>query len=169
MKKLVSVNDLMQQDYVYQLSEPPGENFDPQFKPDLTPAQMLALGVFGGVYLRDCRDEFPPAWFERAKFADGPRSDPSLNYFRVAASLPLSRWRQKGWLSPEDPRGWFQWYCRYYQGRRLEGEDRRQIGRWYAMRRHVGAITKNCECADEKCRRKQRQALLHWAYDSRRL
>ena len=64
MSKLVRVSDLMQKNYAYQLSESVGENFDTRFKPDLTPAQMLALGVFGGVYLRDCGEEFPADDFE---------------------------------------------------------------------------------------------------------
>jgi hypothetical protein len=76
-------------------------------------------------------------------------------------------WRRKGWIHPDDPRGWFQWYCRYYMGRRLPGEDGRQIKRWKAMRRHIAQIRNNCDEGDTSCRRKQRQALLHWAYDSR--
>lgn len=164
---LVKVNDRMQSGYEYLITESPGCDFDPDFCPQLTPAEMLALGVFGGIYMRDCGAEFPTEWFTNARFATGTARDPSLNYFRVDASLPLSHWRDKGWLSPEDPRGWFQWYCRYYMGRRLPGEDRRQIQRWRAIRRHAGAIRKNCEPGDCSCRRKQRQALLHWAYDSR--
>jgi hypothetical protein len=166
MASLVKVNDSMQQGYEYLLSEKPGCNFDPQFAPELTPAEMLSLGVFGGVYLRDCTAEFPGQWFAKAKLARESR-DPELNYFRVDASLPLSEWVRKGWIYPDDPRGWFQWYCRYYMGRRLGEEDQRQIGRWKAIKRHAGAIRKNCEPGDCNCRRKQRQALLHWAYDSR--
>lgn len=166
MPGLVRVNDSMQQGYEYVLSEKPGSNFDPQFTPELTPAEMLGLGVFGGVYMRDCAAEFPGQWFAQAKLA-GEAKDPELNYFRVDASLPLSEWARKGWIYPDDPRGWFQWYCRYYMGRRLGEEDQRQIGRWKAIKRHAGAIRKNCEPGDCNCRRKQRQALLHWAYDSR--
>ena len=107
----------MQRNYRYELVEPIGRNFNPEFKPDLTPPEMLRLGVFGGRYMTDCRNEFPLSWFKGAKLA--PRSrDPSLNYFGVDASQPLSEWRKKGWLHPDDPRGWFQWYCRYYMGRR---------------------------------------------------
>jgi hypothetical protein len=111
MASLVKVNDSMQQGYEYLLSEKPGCNFDPQFAPELTPAEMLSLGVFGGVYLRDCTAEFPGQWFAKAKLARESR-DPELNYFRVDASLPLSEWVRKGWIYPDDPRGWFQWYCR---------------------------------------------------------
>jgi hypothetical protein len=129
---------------------------------------MLQLGVFGGKYMNDTKGEFPKSWFERAKLSSACR-DPSLNFFGVDASQPLSVWRKKGWIHPDDPRGWFQWYCRYYQGRRMTEEDQRQIGRWKAMRRHVQQIRQHCEPDDVFCRRRQRQALLHWAYDSRKI
>ena len=158
----------MQKGYRYERSEPIGRNFDPDFRPDLTPAEMLKLGVFGGKYMTDCREEYPRSWFAGAKLAKG-RSDPSLNYFGVSASQALSEWCRKGWIYPSDPRGWFQWYCRYYMGRRLPDEDARQIKRWKAIRRHVRQIQRNCERHDLSCRRRQRQAVLHWAYDSRRI
>ena len=167
-KKLVVVSDLMQKTYRYELTAPVGREFDPEFRPDLTPRQMLELGVFGGKYMTDCRDEFPADWFTHAKLSHD-RHDPSLNFFKVNASLPLWAWRHKGWIYKEDPRGWFQWYCRYYMGRRIPGEDQRQIKRWKAIHRHVSAITKNCKLGDLACRPKQRQAVLHWAYDSRKL
>jgi hypothetical protein len=165
-KKRVRVNDLMQKDYVYCLTEPEGENFHPEFKPELTPRQMLALGVFGGKYMTDCGREFP-GWLAGAKLCH-ERHDPRLNYFRINASLPLSVWRAKGWIYDADPRGWFQWYCRYYRGRRCP-DDERQIKRWKAVRRHLAQIKKNCARGRVSCRRKQRQALLHWAYDTRRV
>jgi hypothetical protein len=166
--RTVVVNDQMQQGYRYTLSQPPGRNFDTAFKPELTPREMLELGVFGGKYLTDCTAEFPPTWFSKAKLSP-ERSDAKLNYFGVSASQPLSVWRAKGWIHPDDPRGWFQWYCRYWMGRRNPEEDSRQIGRWKAMRRHLAQVRRNCEPGDLSCRRRQRQALLHWAYDSRRL
>jgi hypothetical protein len=167
-KQTILVNDKMQRAYCYVLSEPAGRNFHPSFQPELTPKDMLRLGVFGGKYMNDCCDEFPSDWFAEAKLS--PRTyDESLNYFGVKASQPLSVWRERGWINSDDPRGWFQWYCRYYIGRRMPDEDRRQIGRWSAMRRHVVQIRRNCEPGDLSCRRRQRQALLHWAYDSRTL
>ena len=166
--RTVTVDDRMQQGYRYELTEPAGRNFDPEFRPDLTPAGMLRLGVFGGKYMTDCRDEFPRDWFAGAKLATGA-ADSSLNCFGVGASQPLSVWRAKGWIHPDDPRGWFQWYCRYYMGRRTPDEDARQIKRWKAIRRHVRQLQINCEPGDIWCRRRQRQALLHWAYDSRKL
>lgn len=164
--KTVVVHDKMQDGYSYELSEPVGEHFADDFKPELTPGEMLELGVFGGVYMRDCRDEFPEQWFRQARLAPGAR-DPKINFFGVNASQPLSVWREKGWIHPDDPRGWFQWYCRYYMGRRVPSEDARQIKRWRQMTRHVGQIKAHCLPGDLDCRKRQRQALLHWAYDSR--
>ena len=163
----VVVHDRMQQGYVYQRTEPAGRNFHPDFRPELTPKEMLELGVFGGRYLTDCTEEFPAAWFKRAKLCP-ERHDPSLNYFGVLASQPLSAWESKGWVYHEDPRGWFQWYCRYYQGRRCP-DDERQIRRWRAFGRHSAQVRKNCRPGDIECRPRQRQALLQWAYDSRKM
>ena len=168
MKVRVVVNDLMQADYVYYRTEIPGKNFSKIFKPQLTPCEMLELGVFGGKYMTDCGAEFPKAWFKIAKLSADIKNT-KLNYFRVNASLPLSEWKRKGWLHPDDPRGWFQWYCRYYMGRRMPEEDLRQIERWRAFRRHAVAVEKFCRPGDMECRRRQRQALLQWAYDSRKI
>lgn len=166
-KKKILIKDKMQQGSYY-LSEPTGKNFDPEFKPELTPKEMLELGVFGGKYMTDCQGEFPADWFKKAKLSP-QKKDPSLNFFGVDASLPLKVWQKKGWIHPADPRGWFQWYCRYYFGRRMPEEDQRQIKRWKAIRRHIGAIKKNCPKGMLDCRKKQRQAVLHWAYDSRKI
>ncbi|NCO10899.1 hypothetical protein GW930_03270 [Candidatus Saccharibacteria bacterium] len=157
----------MQRGYSYERTALVGRDFPEDFKPELTPKEMLTMGVFGGVYMRDCRDEFPESWYENAKLA-ADRRDPACNYYGVLASQPLSEWQRKGWVQPQDPRGWFQWYCRYYMGRRTD-DDTRQIKRWRAMRRHVGQIKANCEPGDEQCRPRQRQVLLQWAYDSRKL
>ena len=167
MKRQVTVRDRMQKGYRYFRTEPPGRNFHPDFRPELTPQEMLALGVFGGRYMTDCRKEFPAAWFRRARLSPG-RHDAKLNFFGVRASQPLSVWRQKGWIHPDDPRGWFQWYCRYYMGRR-HPDDARQIARWRAVRRHIAQLKKHCMKGSLLCRPRQRQALLHWAYDSRRI
>ena len=167
-RKFVTVNDRMQKRYRYELVAPVGRNFDPAFKPQLTPAEMLALGVFCGKDMTDCQKEFPASWFKRARLSP-KRRDCSLNFFGVDSSQPLSEWRRKGWIHPDDPRGWFQWYCRYTMGRRMPEEDQRQIKRWKAIRRHVAQIRRHCEPGDLLCRPRQRQALLHWAYDSRRI
>lgn len=165
MKKRVVVNDKMQKDYCYELTEKMGQNFDPEFKPDFTPKQMLQMGVFGGKYMTDCQKEFPTDWFKKAKLCS-KKHDASLNFFEINASQPLSVWQKKGWIHPDDPRGWFQWYCRYFMGRRHE-DDKRQIRRWKAIKRHLSQIRNNCFPGNLACRPRQRQAVLHWAYDSR--
>ena len=166
--KRVVVNDSMQKGYFYYLSAPVGKNFDSEFKPELTPKELLELGVFCGKYMTDTQSEFPASWFKKAKLSPSG-ANCSFNYFGVDASQPLSVWQNNGWLHPDDPRGWFQWYCRYYMGRRSPEEDKRQIKRWKAFRRHITQLRKNCEPGDPFCRPRQRQALLHWAYDSRRI
>lgn len=168
--KTIIVNDKMQKNYHYQITESTGNNFRGDFNPELTPKEMLRLGVFGGRYMRDCKEEFPESWFVGAKFhpENTPGHSSRLNYFKVDASQPLSVWRKKGWIHQDDPRGWFQWYCRYYMGRRHEDDDR-QIKRWRAFKRHLSAVKKNCKKGDFSCRKKQRQALLHWGYDSRKI
>ena len=166
-KHIVVERDLMQLDYVYFLTEQVGKKFHPEFRPQLSPKEMLELGVFGGKYMSDCTAEFPVDWFEKARLCSEIH-DPDLNLFGVNASQTLAEWRRKGWIYKEDPRGWFQWYCRYYMGRRCP-DDERQIKRWKSMRRHIGQITKNCRPLDLDCRPRQRQALLHWAYDSRNI
>lgn len=168
MKKLIQVRDKMQSHYSYYITKPVGKSFHPDFKPELTPKQILELGVFGGKYMTDCRAEFPASWYLKAKLS--PKFyDKSLNYFGVKASQSLQIWKWKGWIYKDDPRGWFQWYCRYYMGRRIEVEDLRQIKRWKAMVRHLKQVKNSCRKGDFSCHRKQRQALLHWAYDSRKI
>jgi len=167
-KKMIVVRDKMQRNYRYILEKPVGKNFAPEFEPELTPKQMLELGIFGGKYMTDCRKEFPASWFKKAKLC-AQEHDPRLNFFGVNASQPLSVWKKKGWIHPADPRGWFQWYCRYYLGRRIEGYDDVQIKRWKMIRRHLAQIQKHCSRGDWRCRPRQRQALLHWAYDSRKI
>lgn len=166
-KKRVAVNNKMQKNYIYYLTEPIGKHFDEDFAPQLTPKQMLSLGVFGGVYMRDTIHEYPKDWFVKAKFSKG-RPDASLNLFKVKASTPPSYWRAKGWIHKDDPRGWFEWYCRYYMGRR-HPDDVRQIRRWRQIRRHIAQLQKHCKKGDTLCRPRQRQALLHFAYDGRKL
>jgi hypothetical protein len=184
------VNNKMKKGYSYRLQEEPGTNFAPTFKPYLTPGEILALGAFEGKYLNDCYTEFPAEWYLRA-LALGKLSpqkpDVSVNLFEIKSRLPLSEWVQNGWVPPRkgqrrhhdsmgrnilndpaknpDERGWFQWYCRYWMGRRIPELDEVQIGRWKAFTRHAGAVKKNCSPGSVTCRPKQRQALLHWAYN----
>jgi hypothetical protein len=159
----VHVEDTMQSGYAYELAAGEGEDFAEGFSPHFSPREMLEQGVFEGKYINDCRAEFPESWYEKARLSDKP--DPALNCFGVKSRQPLIVWRQKGWIYGPDPRGWFQWYCRYYLGRRLPEIDAIQIRRWRAFARHAGQVKANCDPGDIFCRPRQRQALLQWAHD----
>ncbi len=170
--KKVSVTNDFQKNYIYNLTEPTGRNFDSDFKPDLTPREMLRLGVFGGAYFIGVKNlvpkEYPRSWFEGVKLSPDHEKHAELNRFKIRASMPLAHWKAKGWINKQDPHGWFEWYCRYYLGRR-SADDECQIKRWKAIRRHTAQIKKNCKRGNLDCRKKQRQALLHWGYDSRKI
>lgn len=161
---MVIVNDKMQKGYTYELVAPMGGEFAADFKPELSPKEMLEMGVFEGHYLNDCQDEFPKDWFENAKLSPN-RADIECNLMKVKSRQSLLVWRQKGWIIEPDVRGWFQWYCRYYMGRRIIGVDEVQIKRWRAFKRHKAQIEYHCNLLDMECRKKQRQALLQWAYN----
>lgn len=170
--KKITVNDRMQKNYTYEITAKEGDWKDeyPDFTPDLSPKEMLSLGVFEGKYFNDCRNEFPSSWFKDIKSAgvDG-EPDESLNHFKVKSRQPLSIWKKNGWIHKDDPRGFAQWYFRFYLGRRHE-DDKRQIGRWKSfVARHKAQLTKNCKTGDKDCRPVQRQALLQWGVDSRKL
>lgn len=141
--------------------------FDPRFKPDLTPKKMLVLGVFGGWYFEVKTKGVPMDILKLANVSKSVKKDPKLNYFKVSASQSLAVWQKNGWINKADPNGWFEWYIKYFYGRRLKDEDERQIKRWLAIKRHIAQIKNNCRAGDIFCRPRQRQALLHWAYDSR--
>lgn len=159
----VEVNDRMQHSYKYKIVAPYGEDFDTDFTPYFTPKEMLEHGIFEGKYMNDCRNEFPEHWFKNAKISN--KADPSLNYFGIKSRQSLQVWEEKGWIIEPDPRGWFQWYCRYYQGRRFPEIDKIQIKRWRGFARHSGQIKANCDPGNLLCRPRQRQALLQWAHN----
>lgn len=160
----IIVNDKMQKNYRYDLVCAMGQDFADDFKPDLTPKEMLVMGVFEGHYMTDCQDEFPQDWFDNAKISES-KPDVECNYFKVKSRQSLQEWQRKGWIYQPDPRGWFQWYCRYYMGRRIPELDRLQIKRWMAFKRHLAQVEQNCLPFDLYCRKRQRQALLQWAYN----
>lgn len=161
---MIIVNDKMQKEYKYYLTEPIGKNFASNFNPELTPKQMLEMGVFEGHYLNDCTTEFPDDWFINAKICL-EKPDINCNLFRIKSRQSLKIWQNNGWIFGPDVRGWFQWYCRYYIGRRIPNIDEIQIKRWRAFKRHKAQIEHNCKMLDIECRIKQRQALLQWAYN----
>ena len=106
-------------------------DFYKDFKPDLTPKKMLEYGVFGGSYLGDSVSEYPKSWFTKAKLSK--EFNVQLNYFQIKSGLSLKEWKKRGWIMKEDPRGWFQWYCRFTNGRRMPEVDKIQISRWKAL------------------------------------
>ena len=179
---IIKVNDKMQKNYSYTLSEEPGQNLG--FEPYATPEEMLCMGAFEGKYMNDCYEEFPQEWFYKAIALDKLRpqgADPSINALEVKSRQPLQVWVENGWVpgggkskphpilskhdTNPDIRGWFQWYCRYYIGRRIPELDKVQISRWKAFTRHAGQVKKNCKPGDLSCRPIQRQALLQWSHD----
>ena len=139
------------------------KEFYKDFKPELTPKKMLELGVFGGSYFGLDIKEYPKLWFKKAKL--NKNFDVNLNCFKIESGLSRSHWKKKGWIFKEDPLGWFQWYCRFSMGRRIPHIDQIQIKRWKNFKRHIMAIKKNCDEGDFNCRKRQRQAILQWAYD----
>lgn len=166
-QKVIS-NDGLQRGYAYNLTAKMGVLDDSTFRPDLTPQQMLELGVFGGTYFDGEHREYPQGWFKKAKLSADGKYNVQCNLFGIRASQSREIWLEKGWIHPDDPRGWFQWYCRYYMGRR-HTDDERQISRWSKMTRHIRWMQNACPVGELSCRPRQRQALLHWAYDSRKL
>jgi len=183
----IKVWNKMEKNYSYTLSEDPGTNFAADFKPYATPGEMLAAGAFEGKYLNDCLLEFPAEWYWNALQLDKLRPDKSdvgVNLMGVDSRQPLTFWKESGWvpsrqhtnhkaMHPElsdaslnkDERGWFQWYCRYWMGRRIPDLDRVQISRWKAFTRHAGQIKANCSPGVITCRPRQRQGLFQWAHN----
>ena len=139
------------------------DDFYKLFKPQLSPKKMLELGVFGGSYFEGKIKEYPKSWFKNAKLSK--TFDVNKNRFKIASGLSRKYWIDKGWIFKEDPLGWFQWFCRFTNGRRIPKIDEIQIKRWKAFKRHVTAVQINCEPGNINCRKRQRQANLQWAYN----
>lgn len=161
---IVVVNDRMQSSYEYEIAAPCGDVNEDRFSPFYSPQEMLSMGVFEGKYCNDCTNEYPGDWFKKARLS--PVADPAVNYFGVKSRQDLGVWYAKGWIVGPDPRGWFQWYCRYYLGRRLPGVDDHQKKRWRAFKRHEAQVRANCDPGNWACRPRQRQGLLQWSYNA---
>lgn len=165
---VITVNNKIQKDYSYVLTELYGfAGFPADFCPEVSPDRMLELGVFEGKYINDCTSEYPKEWYEKAIKANSLSENPDVqrNCFRIKSRQSLKVWQRNGWIYGYDLRGWFEWYCRFFLGRRDSEIDKIQIGRWKAFRRHVSQVEKNCIPSDIECRPRQRQALLQWAYN----
>lgn len=166
---IIEVDNIMQSGYSYQLVEPIGKNFDPKFKPDLTPKEMLERGVFEGKYFNDQILEFPKEWFLTA-LKNGKLSpekpNPKSNFMGVRSRQSLGVWKRNGWIYGNDLRGWAEWYFRYYLGRRDPNVDRKQISRHNGIKRFIGSLRKECKQGDMSCRPVKRQLLTNWAYDA---
>ena len=131
----------------------------PEFKPNLTPQQVLKMGSFGGTYFRpiyssvtkkhykseDVIKEFPNSWFKGInieKMVTSSDYDKNVNKYKVKCGSELGDWEKSGWMRKQDPYGWFQWYCRFYMGRRSD-DDERQVKRWLAFAGPKGRFKKN--------------------------
>uniref|UniRef100_A0A069DM45 Putative cnidarian restricted protein n=1 Tax=Clytia hemisphaerica TaxID=252671 RepID=A0A069DM45_9CNID len=156
----------------------------PDFRPNRTPKEILQAGAFGGGYFRpiksgvtnekykDCWKEFPEHWFEGVKPSlsiANSTYDKSRNFYKVKCGASLEEWESSGWIKAQDPYGWFQWYCRFYLGRRTE-DDERQIGRWNRfLSRFKTNLVNKIKKADASYDNYTispviRQSLLHWGY-----
>ena len=147
------------------------------FNPMLSPREMLNKGIFGGPYFSELIDlsAFPQDWFKGLDeiYYRSSKYRPEVNYFKVKSGQSQKEWEEKGWMHKDDPRGWFEWYCKYFMGRRHE-DDQRQINRWLSFcgpkGRWRNIIYKKiyeakCEIDDsEAISRRVQQSLLHWSY-----
>lgn len=147
------------------------------FSPMLTPKEMLHKGIFGGTYFSELIDykEFPDDWFQGLdkNFYCSEKYRIKVNFFKIKSGQSQKEWEEKGWIHKDDPRGWFEWYCKYYIGRRHE-DDERQIKRWAAFcgpkgrwRNRIYSQINCCECSissSHDVSRRIQQSLLHWSY-----
>ena len=117
----------------------------PAFTPNKSPEEMLREGCFGGSYFRPLYSrrlgttvaedylELPASWYsglDVEKYLLSPVYDPEINKYKVSSGQTIEEWEAAGWINHTyDVRGWFQWYCRFFVGRRCE-DDERQISRW---------------------------------------
>eukprot|EP01111_Echinosteliopsis_oligospora_P017981 TRINITY_DN800_c0_g1_i1.p1 TRINITY_DN800_c0_g1~~TRINITY_DN800_c0_g1_i1.p1 ORF type:complete len:160 (-),score=27.06 TRINITY_DN800_c0_g1_i1:40-519(-) len=148
---------------------------------------MIKFGSFGGGFFRpihssitkkDYKDdykEFPEEWYEGVdieKYITNEEYDVEVNRYHVKAGQSLRDWEKMGWIDPIDPRGWFQWYCRFYMGRRSPDDDR-QVSRWIGVCGPNGRWKKDLVSKILRSRKTWsdisvspivRQTLQHWGY-----
>ena len=159
----------------------------PEFQPNLTPKECIQKGIFGGIYFNPRggkpgilgasvqidHKEFPKDWFEglNKSMYCARRYDRNVNKYKVVAGSDQAAWESKGWIHKQDPRGWFQWYCRFYLGRRTE-DDVRQIKRWQGVagvkgrwKRFLINKVGDKNVNDYTISPVVRQTLLHWAFE----
>ena len=162
----------------------------PDFTPNISPKEVFEMGSFGGTYYRpiyssitnknykskDVIKEYPKSWFKNVDIDTMVISsdyDKKINKYKVVCGSSLETWEKNGWIIKQDPYGWFQWYCRFYRGRRTD-DDERQIDRWnkivgpngrFRRRLMNMLIKKNKEYDDYTVSPVIRQVLLHWGYE----
>merc|ERR1711924_161410 len=149
----------------------------PEFTPNLSPAQVLRRGAFGGTYYRDIKSsvtgvhykgreviaEFPTEWFDGVDIATkvcSPTYRLAVNKYQASCGASLGQWESSGWIAAQDPYGWFQWYCRFFLGRR-SSDDERQIKRWLNGQGPRGRFW--VRLTNERGNKVLNQVALHWA------
>jgi len=160
----------------------------PDFKPNLSPKEVMQLGSFGGTYFRPIKSgvtnekygsevwkEYPSDWFEGLNIGRqvaSPNYNNTVNKYQVKCGASLEEWESSGWMKAQDPYGWFQWYCRFYLGRRTD-DDARQVSRWLKCcgpkgrwkNNLIGKCVRQGKAFDNKAVSPVvRQTLQHWGY-----
>ncbi len=138
-----------------------------QFAPKYTPVQMLEMGVFGRGYFYRAADRDFYMLGEAEELARRDRRPPLYkgNYFGAKAGMSYNDWLERGWIFPEDPLGWFHWYCRYHAGRRHERDDR-QRARWISYGERWKRMGRHQEAVSGYVTPVVKQGFLQWSYDA---
>ena len=146
-----------------------------EFRPNISPVDVIKKGAFGGTYFRDIYSGITDKFYKNSwkefdeldgldkKYYASDFYDVKLNCYGVEVGRSLRFWESKGWINKMYPYGWFKWYFRYWKGRR-SNDDIRQINRWKRIiNRFVGILNKLI--SEGKDSKKIRQILLHWCYE----
>lgn len=166
----------------------------PEFRPNLTPEEVIRRGSFGGTYFRpisssvtgqsytseEAMHGLPAKWFKGldvGRMVTSKEYNDDVNTYKVSCGQGLREWEASGWISSYDPYGWFQWYCRFYLGRRCP-DDERQIKRGLGVMGDKGRwkrfLINKClqsqlpleeALANRDISPKVRQLLQHWGYE----